>query len=285
MMKRPLLILALLLMYCARDARAQEAPEALRPVFAAYTAEAGTAHLADTYLTPLKYSGWHAGLDYVRYQAMRFNPDRWVMSLHGNLGLDRTHNPAGNATMWGAMLRLDWSMMHKWRPVRGLTLALGGATGIEGGCLYTARNGNNPASARGAWTLSVTGYAAWQVKLWRLPVTLMYQPAMPLTGVFFAPQYGELYYEIYLGDRHGLVHGAWPGNRFGLDNRLTADLHLGATNLRIGYTGHILTSEVNHIVTRTFTHAFSIGVSGEWLSFNPRKGLPKTDARTASAIY
>lgn len=29
----------------------------LRPVTAAYTLEAGSSHLSDTYLTPLKYSG------------------------------------------------------------------------------------------------------------------------------------------------------------------------------------------------------------------------------------
>lgn len=52
----------------------------LRPVLAAYTFEVGSGHLADTYLTPLKYSGWHMGLDYTRYQAMGFDPDGWTMS-------------------------------------------------------------------------------------------------------------------------------------------------------------------------------------------------------------
>ena len=40
----------------------------VRPVTAAYTVEAGTSHLADTYLTPLKYSGWSMGLGYERMQ-------------------------------------------------------------------------------------------------------------------------------------------------------------------------------------------------------------------------
>lgn len=53
--------------------------ETVRPVFSAYTLEAGSAHIADTYLTPLKYNGQHFGIDYQRWQAMKFDPQRWVM--------------------------------------------------------------------------------------------------------------------------------------------------------------------------------------------------------------
>lgn len=256
----------------------------LRPVFAAYTAEFGSSHLADTYLTPLKYDGWHAGFDYVRYQAMRFAPRDWSMRLHFNLGLDKTDNPARNATMWSIMLTADWGMMRKFRPVSGLTLAVGGSTGVEVGCLYNARNGNNPASAKAAWTVNLTGYAAYRLNLGKLPVTLMYHPTLPVTGVFFSPDYGELYYEIYLGDTSGLTHCAWWGNYFELDNLLTADLHFGNTNLRVGYHGKIFSSKVNHITTNMFTHSVVLGVSGDWISVNPRKGLSPT-AGMIQAVY
>lgn len=278
------LLLALLILLNPLTARTAEPEAPLRPVFAAYTVEYGTSHLADTYLTPLKYSGTHFGLDYTRYQAMKFSPEGWTMRLHGNLSVDKTDNPARNATMWSAMISLDWAMMHRWRPTSRLTLALGGETGIEAGAIYNARNGNNPASAKGAWTLSLTGYAAYRTSVGRLPVTLMYHPVLPVTGLFFAPDYGELYYEIYLGNHSGLVHPAWWGNRFKLDNLVTADLHFGATSLRIGYTGTIFSSRVNDIVTRRFTHAVTIGVSGEWLSFNPRRPI-SSDQRIINAIY
>lgn len=243
----------------------------LRPVFAAYTFEAGSGHLADTYLTPLKYSGWHMGLDYTRYQAMSFDPDNWTMSLQGNLSVDKTDNPARNATMWDLMLSLDWGMMRKFRPLPGLTLAGGGSTSLNAGCLYNDRNGNNPASAKGAWTVNLTGYAAYQWKIGRLPITLMYRPTLPVTGIFFAPDYGELYYEIYLGNHKGLVHGAWWGNYFALDNLLTADLHFGSTSLRVGYRADFFSSKVNNVVTHIYNHSFVIGISGEWLSFDPRR--------------
>ena len=259
----------------------------LRPVFAAYTVEAGSAHLADTYLTPLKYDGWHAALDYNRYQAMKFSPERWTMQLHANLSVDRTDNPARNATMWSAMLTMEWGMMRRWRPIESLpslTLALGGSTGIQAGCLYNDRNGNNPASAKGAWTLNLTGYAAYRMNIGRLPVTFMYQPTLPVTGIFFAPDYGELYYEIYLGNRKGLVHGAWWGNYFRLDNLLTADLHFGSTSLRVGYKANIFSSKINHTVTHIYDHALVIGISGEWLSYDPRRHRHSNKARIISPI-
>lgn len=257
----------------------------IRPVFAAYTAEFGSGHLTDTYLSPIKYTGWHAALDYQRYQAMRFAPDDWTMRLHFNLGVDKTDNPARNATMWDIMLSADWGMMRRFRPfIPELTLAIGGSTGIDVGCLYNARNSNNPASAKAAWTVNLTGFASWRTKLWSLPVSLTYQPTLPVAGVFFSPDYGELYYEIYLGDHKGLAHGAWWGNYFKLDNQLTADLHFGATNLRLGYHGSIFSSKVNHVVTHIFSHAFSIGVSGEWLSVNPRKPV-SPNARMIHALY
>lgn len=265
-----------------------ETAQPLRPVFAAYTAEAGSSHLADTYLTPLKYTGWHVGLDYNRYQAMKFSPDLWTMQLHASLSLDSSKNPARNATMWSAMLSLEWGMMRKWRPVTSLpdlTLALGGSTSLQGGCLYNDRNGNNPASAKGAWTVNVTGYAAYAMNIGRLPVTFMYQPTLPVTGIFFSPDYGELYYEMYLGNHGGLVHGAWWGNYFRLDNLLSADLHFGSTSLRVGYRCNVFSSKVNHIVTHIYDHAFVIGVSGEWLSYDPRRHRSSSRARVVSPIF
>ncbi|WP_285823400.1 DUF3316 domain-containing protein [Duncaniella freteri] len=270
--------------YEGTTAQQQEESKPLRPVHASYTIEAGSARLADTYLTPLKYRGWHTGVDYTRYQAMGFDPENWTMSLHAGIGIDRCENPAGNASMWSLMLNADWGMMRKFRPAQSLTLAAGGSTGLTAGCLYNDRNGNNPASAKGAWTINLTGYAAYQLRIGKLPVTLMYRPTLPVTGVFFAPDYGELYYEIYLGNDKGLVHGAWWGNYFSLDNLLTADLHLGSTNLRLGYRANIFSSKMNDTVTHIYNHSFVIGISGEWLSFNPRKPNSRK-ARSISPIF
>lgn len=141
---------------------------------------------------------------------MKFNPDNWVMRLDTRLGLNHTVNPAGNATMWDMMLEFNWGMMRRWRLPSGFSAGAGASATIYGGALYLARNGNNPVSAKAAFTVNATGYVAWNGTLLNRPLTLRYQPTLPLSGVFFSPDYGELYYEIYLGNHSGLAHYAWP---------------------------------------------------------------------------
>lgn len=285
-MKTLLLLLSLITLSAVPRVSASEVDSVrpLRPVAAAYTFEVGSAHLADTYISPLEYDGWSAAFRYERMQAMKFDPDRWIMRLSASVEVDRTQNPARNAVMWMGSIDASWGMLRRWRLPWSLTLAAGGSTGVNLGCLYNDRNGNNPASAKAAWTVNATAMAAWNVTLGRLPVTLRYQPTVPLTGVFFSPDYGELYYEIYLGDDSGLAHCAWWGNYFAMENLLTADLRFGGTSLRLGYRNYILSTKVNYITTRVVTHAFVIGLSGEWLSLNPRHPFNR-DARVISALY
>lgn len=255
----------------ASAAESSDSIKPLRPVMSAYTASIGSSQLADTYLSPITYSGLHAALDYERWQAMRFDPEHWVMRLGIGVTFDRADNPAGNATMMAAMINGQWGMSRRWDVGHGFTLSAGGATSLEVGALTLSRNSNNPVSARASWTLDLTGHATWNGKIGRLPVTVTYRPVLPVIGAFFSPDYGELYYEIYLGNHSGLAHCAWWGDYFRLDNRLTADLHLGGTSLRVGYGCNVVSTSVNNLTTRQVSHSFIIGISGEWLSLNPRK--------------
>lgn len=256
----------------------------IRPVTSSYTIGAGSSHLADTYLSPLKYTGWHTDFHYERMQAMKFNPEKWVMQMRLGIQADRTENPARNTNIWYWGLDFSWSMMHRWQLPYNITVAGGGQAMLYAGTLYNKRNSNNPCSAKASLTLGITGYAAWNFTLRKLPVTLRYQPSLPVIGAFFSPEYGELYYEIYMGNRNGLAHCAWWGNHIRFDQMLTADLHFGSTSLRVGYSGSILSTKVNHLVTHIYTHAAVIGISSEWISLNPRKRI-SPHARIISALY
>lgn len=281
---RHLIITTIALLIASLTARAQsDEIQLLRPVQSVYTIEAGSSHIADTYLTPIKYQGWHLGFNYDRNQAMKFSPDNWVMQLRAGVAGSRNHCVSGSI-MWYGELAFSWGMMRRWRLPQGFSVGVGGSAGLKAGCIYLDRGGNNPASAKASITVNATGYAAWNGRIGRLPVTLRYQPTLPVIGAFFAPDYGELYYEIYLGNHSGLAHCAWWGNYFALDNLLTADLHFGSTSLRLGYSGSIYTTDVNHTVTHMFTHAAVVGISGEWISLNPNRKL-SPEARTISATY
>ena len=285
---RPLFLIQAILL-CAGIMKAGAPVDSVppyRPVTSAYSIGIGSSHLCNTYLTPLHYDGWGAEFRYERMQAMGFDPERWIMQLDGQLKADNPRTPAHNATLTSLALRLDWGMMYRFRVPHadGLQLFGGAYTAIEGGGLLLARNGNNPAQAQAAWTVGITAMGVYGHRIGRLPVTWRYQAKMPLTGAFFSPDYGELYYEIYLGNHSGLAHAAWPGNYFRLDNLLTADLHLGNTVLRLGYACDIFSSKTNNIVSRDIAHRFIIGITTEWITLGRSRGID-SHARIISAIY
>lgn len=263
--------------------QAQES-EITRPVESQYSLEIGGAYLAETYLSPLKYSGWTLGLSHSRAQAMRFSPEKWLMELGGRFNFDRTLNvPARNSLYYNLNLTLQWAMLRKWRLPKGFTAYAGGCTSLSVGAGYMPRNGNNPVAAKASWTIGPRGGVAWNGHIGKYPLVARYMVDIPLTGVFFSPEYGELYYEIYLGNHSGLFRGAWPGNFFRMDNLLTVDIYLGATALRLGYAPRVFTSKASNIVTRNVTHSFVVGVAHSWMSIGPEKTL--TESRKIISAY
>lgn len=261
-----------------------EAPETVRPVYSIFQLRFGSSHLADTYLTPLKYSGTQGSFCYRRLQAMKFSPEKWVMMLSADVQFDRTLNPKRNATMWYGGVSASWGMTRRYRITEHLSAGYGGTTSMQLGCLLNSRNGNNPASAKFDWMVGANGYACWNGTIRRFHYTLRNELHLPVAGVFFSPQYGELYYEIWLGNRSGLVHPAWWGNYFRMDNTFTADLHFGATTLRLGYCFDMNTTRVNNITSRRFRHSAVIGIASQLVSLSHGRSLSPA-AKIISATY
>ena len=253
--------------------------EVIRPVNSSWMLDAGSAHVADTYLSPLKYTGWNASFEYERLQAMKFSPDAWRQQLHVGVELSDATNRAGNGSMLYGGLYARWGMLRMWRLPYRFTVAAGGSAGATIGGIYNTRNGNNPAAAKADVTANLTGWATWSIDLGRMPVMFRWQTTLPLVGMFFSPEYDELYYEMYLGNRHGLIHCAWPGRFFRWDNLVTADLDFATTRLRLGFRSRIYSTEVNHITTRIFSYSFVLGVTGDWFSVSRRKDVPDDTAR------
>lgn len=260
------------------------AQQTLRPVLSAYTLQAGAVHTAETYLSPLKYSGPAFALDYERMQAMRFNPENWVMNLGGNLGMSISQNPAHNREMWNFNLQLSWGMARRWHLGPRLTVFAGGFTAADAGMFYNASNGNNPVAAKASWTIGAQAQLAYNFNLRRIPVCLRFKTQLPLAGMFFSPQYGELYYEIYLGNRKGLLRAAWPGNFVQWHNMLSADLRLGSAALRVGYAFKLESVCASHIVTRKISHMAVLGVTSEWIALSPFRHISAED-KIINALY
>lgn len=247
--------------------------EVARPVLSLFSLDMGHTSLQDTYLTPVTYKGMHLRLGYQHMQALGHDPEHWVRNLELGIEYDNVKNIVGNRTMHNLMVDGRWSLMRRWRDVitPGLQLMGGGAAMLRGGAIYNPSNSNNVASVKAHIGVGVAGCASYPVKIKQLPITLSYQVSMPLVGAFYSLDYDESYFEIYMGNRSGLVHLAWPGARFEVNNLVSADLHLGSTILRVGYRHHYESSRINYITAMQSTHALSIALGGNILSLNPKK--------------
>lgn len=272
----------------ANDEMAENVDDVMvfRPVTSSFMIDYGGASILDTYLTPITYSGYDLRLSYEGFKAMKFNPESWVMQFTAGVKYDNVKNIVQNRVMHSLTIDVEWGMLHRWDvdAVKGLKLYLGGSTGLYGGVIYNQYNSNNPVSVKIRATANLVGMATYDLKIGKLPITLRYEPTLPMIGAFFAPEYGEALYEVYLGNMEGLIHAAYWGNRFDMTNMFTADLHLGRTSLRIGYRGVYEASWVNNTDTRIYTNSLIVGVSGDWI--NLKKGSKVGDrAKVVSALY
>lgn len=258
----------------------------VRPVMSSFMVDVGGASVLDTYLSPVRYEGVNMRLGYERMKAMKFNPEKWVKQLEVGVDYVPSENPAQTRIIHTLMLDAKWGMMHRWRDVAvsRLQLFAGGSTQLHGGALYAPANSNNVVSVKLGWDLAFSGMAVYNCKIGRMPVTFRYQATLPLVGVLYSLDYGENYYEMYVGNYAGLVHFGWPGNHFSMTNLVTADMHFGNTTLRVGYRGVTETSWVNNLNTQIFRHSFVLGIGGEWIGIKSGTDLSEK-ARIISAIY
>lgn len=248
------------------------------PVSSTWSVEAGSAQLANTYLSPLKYNGWHMGVDYDRAQAMRFCPEKWMNALRFGVEFEKAKNPVGNTNLYSAQVSAGWSMLWRKRFGCGFSVQAGGAADMLAGAMLQLRNGNNPVQARAAVTVGPEVRASWTRGAWAMGV----RARTPLLGVFFTPEFGELYYEIQLGDRRGLVHCAHPGSFRRLNAEVFADFRPGATAIRVGYRADLLSAKANGIIDRRLVNAAFVGVNVDWLSLNRKKS---DEAKAISVSY
>ncbi len=227
------------------------------------TVDAGYATIHDSYLTPITYDGLDLAIGYEAVRPLKARPDTWLWQLQVGADYNHVENPARNNHLDKLMGDITFDMQRQWRQLiaHRVDLSVGPMTQLRAGIVYNEVNSNNPVSVRAHWNVGATAMAAWHTRLFHKPITLRYQVQLPVAGVFFAPEYDESYYEIYLGNHEGLAHVAWWGNRLDMSHYLGADLHLGKTALRLGYRTRMEHWSVNHLHVHDVTHSLVLGVS------------------------
>ena len=242
---------------------AQDNPEGYsesRPVTGTYALEFGKTRVKATYLSPLTYSGSQFSISGSWSKAMPFSPQSAVMQFDANADFCNLLNPAQTARMVGLLGEFSWTMAWRKQLGHDFQITLGGGADVLGGAYYLLRNSNNPVQAIADVSLLAAGSVSKHFNIGRLPVLISDRVKVPSFGAFFCSEYGETYYEIYLGNHKGLAHLGWWGNNFRIDNLFSVTLDFGRTAMTLGYRLNVNTQWANNIYTKVITNSFVIGV-------------------------
>lgn len=233
---------------------------AQRPIVGVYSLEMGRQSVLATYLSPLRYIGTRIGVSGYWSKALPFDPEKAIMEFDGSAEWVSMLNPAKTARMIGLNASFSWGMAWRKKLPENFQITAGGGASIAGGAYYLLRNSNNPVQIMANGSLDITASVSKHFIIGHLPVLVSDRVRLPSLSVFFSPQYGETYYEIYIGNHKGLAHAGWWGNNFCIDNLLSVTLDFGKTSLSLGYRYNLTTQWVCFLNTKIHTNSFVIGV-------------------------
>lgn len=277
-MKHSVIIVLLLLFTFGEKISAQQTP--LRPANQATLFGIGKAFVTDTYLSPLTYDGLSVSLLHDHLKATRLFDEKLLLQQQFQLQVATTKNPTSSASEYFGEVSYHLNGLYPLIDNSPFRLYAGG--GVEGalGGIYNVRNSNNPGSLKSAVNLNLSVMSTYN---WRF-LTFRWQLSSPFAGLFFSPEYGQSYYEIFsLGNGKGTVRFASFQNQLALRNYFTVDIPVKNFTIRTGYLGDYYKTDVNDITTKISSHQFMIGLAFESLSFSGKKA--RNDSRLKSVYY
>jgi len=228
----------------------------------------GKAFLTDSYLSPLTYDGVSISLLHDRIKASPYFNGALLLQQQFQIQTAITRNPTASASDYYGDIRYHITGYYPLLDVDHFTLFGGGGAALSLGGIYNVRNTNNPGSLKTSVNLQLSTMALYQWK----GVTFRWQLTSPFAGMFFSPEYGHSYYEIFtLGNNKGTVHFGSFHNQLALRNYFTIDFPIHNFTLRTGYLGDYLLTDVNQLDTRIISHQFVVGLVFESIHFAGRK--------------
>lgn len=273
----------LLLCFCIIRLSAQSIQEELpRAMNEGTLIGAGTSHVKDTYLSPFNYSGWGVRILNERMKIIGPGNGNFSRQQIINVDISSTKNPAENVNDFGAFVDYSLGYHYRFDAVPGFRVLAGTSAHLLGGFIYNTRNGNNPLSAKIDIDLGVSLIALWNFRIKRLPLTLRYQAELPFVGVFFSPEYGASYYEMFnLGNLSDVVTFNSFHNKFTLKNYFTIDIPVRSFTLRLGYLNNLYYSDTKNIETRIISNSFMIGWVKEFIPLGSKRIKYKDKVRSS----
>lgn len=248
--------------------RDEMTPPSIRPVNQSTLAGVGALFLNDTYLSPLRYDGIAFTLLHDRLNGSRYANARLLLQQQSKIQVASTKNPTSSAAEYYGELDYRVSGFYPLLQQSQFRLLAGAGWEASLGGIYNMRNSNNPGSLKASTNLNLSVMAFYG---WR-GITFRWQLATPFIGLFFSPEYGHSYYEIFtLGNSQRTLHFASFHNQQALRNYFTVDLPIRNVTLRVGYLGDYYRTDQNQLVTRVVSHQFVLGLAFESLYFGGKR--------------
>ena len=232
----------------------------------------GKSYLVDSYLSPLTYDGLALSLINDRLKGSSLFESKLLLQNQFRIQIGITKNPTSSSSEYFGSLyyNLNGYLPLFNRNINSSKLRIygGGGPELSLGGIYNVRNSNNPGSLKTYVSLNVAAMAIFNWK----SITFRWQVSSPFAGVFFSPEYGHSYYEIFtLGNNKGTIHLGSLHNQLSVRNYFTVDIPVNKMTIRTGYMWDYYSSDVNKLITKISSHQFLIGFAFESLNFGYKK--------------
>ncbi len=272
------ILVILFLTICSISLSAQES--VLKSTNQATLLGVGKSFLTDTYLSPLEYNGLTMSLLHDRISSTRHFNEKLLLQQQFQMQLAFTKNPSASASEYFGEVSYNVSGLYPFFQNEKFRFFGGGGLDASLGGIYNVRNSNNPGSLKVSVNLGLSAMAMYN---WRR-FTFRWQVSTPFAGLFFSPEYGQSYYEIFsLGNGKGTVRFASFQNQLALRNYFTVDIPINNITIRTGYLSDFYRTDVNDIITKVVSHQFMLGLAVESLNFGGFKA--KKNNQFKSSYY
>lgn len=215
----------------------------------------------DTYLSPNMYSGQALVVASEKTTLMsgkgrRSYLNKWTKADVGML----SDNALRGAEISFHADMLESRMWMFYDDARFTVLAGYNMNFLVGG-VYNLRNSNNPAQAKVYVGAGLSTMGIWRFQYGYVPFAVRLSLDMPLLGLGFSPEYGQLYYQIY---ENGLTdHNIFLSHPFNSDNfsgRLMIDIPAGNVQLRTGVELRGYSYKVNNLKSHQIESNLMLGI-------------------------
>lgn len=240
----------------------------------------GKAFLNDSYLSPLRYSGISISLLHDRIKGTSHFNGKLLLQQQFMIQTSIAKNPTASAKEYYGNLNYRLTGFYPLLATSKLRLYGGASWDASLGGIYNVRNSNNPGSLKASTNLHLSAMAIYNWKI----LTFRWQLSTPFAGVFFSPEFGHSYYEIFrLGNDNGTLHFGSFHNQRALRNYFTIDVPVSKFTIRAAYMGDYYKTRVNELDTRILSHQFMIGLAMESLNFGGKRA--RNNAPLRSVYY